>query len=289
MPNEESKERKRLSSARKKEIDDYTDMVLAMFPQKDKGFDWQELCLHEGIAVKHDTFAEKFDALIVYEKVKKKFTIIVNDRNLRGMPAYRINFTICHELGHYFLPEHRYMLERKGMMAQVVQSARNGRTVEEREADYFASHLLMPTAQIAQDFAQQRFSPAFIQEVANRYKVSRDACLMRYIEIGPGAMMLVYSENGKTQPNYFHKKSGKFPFARPLDMGEGRLPDRCLASVKNNLNLLPDSNLNPQVSNYKQHQTSDVFGRLIRNVSPIIYEFCVPTHEEGKFLSVFYF
>lgn len=289
MKKEQNKARERLSSSRKKEIDDYIELLMGLYPQTEKGFNWQKLCRYEGIDVKQETFVEKFDALMVYDKKKKKFTIIVNDNRLAKMPEYRFNFTICHELGHYFLPEHRLKLEREGMLGHILDDAPNRKAVEEREADYFASHLLMPTALIEKDFAEQRFSLDFIQEVANRYKVSRDACVMRYTEIGKDPMILVYSEKGKIAPNVYHKKSKSFPFHKLRDYGEGRIASCCLASEQNYRLLPGESNIHPQRSNYKTHLTSDVFLRFDRNIPSRIHEFCVPMHEEGRCLSVFYF
>jgi Zn-dependent peptidase ImmA (M78 family) len=281
MSKDKNKERKRLSSTRKQEIKAYADMVLAMHPQSDRAFDWASVCKKENIRVFFEDFPEDFDALIVYRK--QKYSIFVNTKNLDDMPEYRVNFTICHELGHYFLPEHRYKLEREGMMQQQLRPETNGRSVEEREADVMASCLMMPAQIIAADFAAQSFTPAFILEVANRYKVSRDACLMRYVEFGPNPIMLVFSENGRTDQKAYHKKSKAFPLSKPLDMGEGRLPHCCLASAANNGNLLPELNV-------KRHRTAEVFGSFMPRNTPLsVLEYCVPMHVKGRFLSVFYF
>lgn len=273
--------RKRLSSTRKQEINAYADMVLDMHPQSDRAFDWASVCKKENIRVFFEYFPEDLDALIVYRK--QRYTIFVNTKNLADMPEYRVNFSICHELGHYFLPEHRYKLEREGMMQQQLRSETTVRSVEEREADVMASCLMMPSQLIEADFAAQPFTPPFILEVANRYKVSRDACLMRYVEFGPSPIMLVYSENGRTDQKVFHKKSKAFPFHKPLDMGDGRLPYCCLASAANNHRLLPELNV-------KRHLTREVFGGFIpRNTPVAVNEYCVPMHVKGRFLSVFYF
>lgn len=282
--NNHSKEdavRTRLSSKRKEEIKAYADMVFGFHPQTDSGFDWAGVCEKENIRVHFDYFPEDFDALIVYRN--QRYTIFVNTKNLDDMPEFRVNFTICHELGHYFLPEHRYKLEREGMMQHQLRSDTRARPVEEREADVMASCLLMPAVQIGIDFAAQPFSPAFILDVANRYKVSRDACLMRYTELGRYPIMLVYSENGRTDQKAYHKKSKAFPFQKPLDMGDGRLPHCCLASAANNHNLKPEGNV-------KRHLTKEVFGGFIpRNTPVVVQEYCVPMHVKGRFLSVFYF
>ena len=278
---EKNTERKRLSSQRKEEIKAYADMVLDIHPQADRGFDWKSVCKKENIRVLFEYFPEDFDALIVFRN--EKFTIFVNKKNLDDMPEYRVNFTICHELGHYFLPEHRYKLEREGMMQKQLRSETWVRPVEEREADVMASCLLMPAGLISTDFAAQPFSPAFILEVANRYMVSRDACLMRYTELGRYPIMLVYSENGRTNQKAFHKKSKAFPFQKPLDMGDGRLPHCCLASAANNHSLKPEGNV-------KRHLTKEVFGGFIPRDTPVVVqEYCVPMHVKGRFLSVFYF
>lgn len=281
MIKQNRKDRNILSKKRKDEIAEYVDMVLETYPFTANALDWAALCEKEDILVKFESFPETFDGLIVYDQ--RFFTIIVNASRMVEIPQARVNFTICHELGHYFLPEHRQHLKLNGMM-QLGDSMKDSRkTLHEREADYFASCLLMPADKIAADFAEEPFSYRLIQHVAGRYNVSREACFMRYMSLGPDHIMMVYSKEGKLSLPAYPRKSRHFPFSRPILDEEGRLPEPCLASEKNYPTLVEDYYI-------LSHPTSSIFNvNEDQDVVPTIYEYCMPLAEKGKFLSVFYF
>lgn len=86
---------------------------------------------------------------ITYDKNKEKFKIFVN----ANKPRRRVNFTLAHELGHYFL--HRDILKETDFLEDnetlnlvTLYRKDDGRGVMnpvcEREANRFAAKLLMP-------------------------------------------------------------------------------------------------------------------------------------------------
>src|SRR5690606_6722767 len=79
----------------------------------------------------------------------------------------------------------------------------------EREADYFASCLLMPTVQFQKDFFNKRFSFELLQGLSKVYHVSLTACAFRFAEIGNHPIMIVYSEDGMVK---WTKCSDTFPY-----------------------------------------------------------------------------
>ncbi|MCM4172341.1 hypothetical protein DHD32_12675, partial [Arenibacter sp. TNZ] len=67
----------------------------------------------------------------------------------------------------------------------------------EREADFFASCLLMPQERFLKDIYRQKFSIQLIDSLKDEYNVSRTACAFRFADIGNHDIMIVYGENGK--------------------------------------------------------------------------------------------
>lgn len=152
----------------------------------------------------------------------------------------------------------------------------------EREAEYFASCLLMPEKEIAAAFSEAPFSLPLIDVVAEQFGVSRYACIVRYVEKGPDPIMLVYSKSGRVTSTY-PKKSANFPEAKLYVDFDDFLPACCLASAKNYAQQPRD-----YVS--KMHPTAEVFvSHLPIDLPAFTGEICVGLTEEGSFLSVFYF
>lgn len=87
----------------------------------------------------------------------------------RNAPPGRKRFSAAHELGHALLGHSPLSLSAEGFRVHA----------HEREADAFASELLMPRALLAQEWF--RFTP---HELATRYRVSRHAMDIRLRELG---------------------------------------------------------------------------------------------------------
>ena len=80
----------------------------------------------------------KSDAYTLIYKGKK---VILLNKNISLRT--RINFTLAHELGHYFIPHHLEPLYACNVN-EIISSANLNNHTEEREADIFASELLLP-------------------------------------------------------------------------------------------------------------------------------------------------
>lgn len=108
----------------------------------------EQIARQEGIRFAYASFPEDFDGVLVHEA--GSFFIICNSR-LHAPGSPRSRFTFAHEIGHYFLPDHRAAL--------VAQSEHFSRTEYasdspmEMEADLFAAHLLLPESSFRQTFS----------------------------------------------------------------------------------------------------------------------------------------
>ena len=112
----------------------------------------------------------------------------------------RRNFTLAHEFGHYL--NHRSLIRRSDACAlECTQSAVLGidtdaaRTIE-READQFASYLLMPMDDFRRQTAGQSMCLDLMTHCADRYEVSLTAATMKWLEFTDERAVLVVGIDG---------------------------------------------------------------------------------------------
>lgn len=109
----------------------------------------------------------------------------------------RINYTLAHELGHYFA--HRAMAPagfQCGERDVLGNAAKTALRQQEREADEFASYLLMPLNDFRQQIGTQRMSSDLLRHLADRYSVSLTAAALKWIESTESCAAVVVATNG---------------------------------------------------------------------------------------------
>lgn len=100
-----------------------------------------------GIGVSFNEFDDSFLGIIRYDSSIKQtpFHIFINQsKHAYGLENSWTRSTCGHELGHYFIPEHRRLLESGKSLFHTSDDCHNY-TVVEKEAQIFSSHLLMPS------------------------------------------------------------------------------------------------------------------------------------------------
>jgi hypothetical protein len=112
-----------------------------------------------------------------------------------GASPERIRFTIAHELGHLILhrvKQDRVDCDRGGMTSGQF----DGRNIE-REANEFASNLLMPTDVLRRLLADQRkVTLHLLSDIARTLQVSFEALCLRFIEVTDQRAILVHWDHG---------------------------------------------------------------------------------------------
>lgn len=135
------------------------------------------ICLKEQIKVHctslvglEDQTSRPISGLIYVDKKTKRKMIFVNDKDIEP----RRNFTIAHELGHYFLhiPD-----DDNG----VIISFRGLKNEREREADIFASELLMPKNLVKEEYDKLPFPT--VSYLASLFNVSKMAMEIKLQEM----------------------------------------------------------------------------------------------------------
>jgi len=167
----------------------------------------EKIALEENLKIFYDCYEDAFDGMTIYDK--EKFFIHLNTDKGNHSNSERARFTLAHELGHYFIDTHRVGLKKGLLDAHPSETNKIQYTTIEREADYFASCLLMPEVRFSKDIAGKKFNAGIIDLLKTEYKVSRTACALRFADIGNCPIMVVYAENNTIKWAY---SSEDFPF-----------------------------------------------------------------------------
>lgn len=106
----------------------------------------------------------------------------------------RQRFTIAHELGHFIL--HRDRQQRFNCDKESVYSGHETMRLIEREADDFASNLLMPGDRLREWISNGRIDLHVLSAIAKRFQVSFEALCIRFIKFTSQRAILIYWDNG---------------------------------------------------------------------------------------------
>jgi len=175
----------------------------------------------ENLTVFHDDYGNAFDGMIVFDS---GFYIHINTKRGNRIDSSRGRFTLAHELGHFFLDNHRNGLLKGLLEPHPSKNNESKHQKIEREADYFASCLLMPEKRFSKDCLGQKFKFSIIEKLAIKYKVSLTACAIRFTEIGNHPIMIVYCENNEVKWKW---NSNDFPFKYLAEKGN-KIPEDTL-------------------------------------------------------------
>lgn len=104
----------------------------------------RSIAMEKEISVIDGRYGIHFDGMLMY--CAEQFYIYCNLDKARTKETPRARFTIAHELGHFFLDEHRKVLLSGQNLHHGSSCEYVSKNLVEQEADLFASHLLMPSA-----------------------------------------------------------------------------------------------------------------------------------------------
>ena len=187
-------------------IKDLAETIALEYQEKTTPLD--KILDEEGLAVFYDSYGKNtFDGMTFYDN--GKFFIHLNTDLGNRPDSSRGRFTLAHELGHYYIDSHRLGLKKGLLKPHPSKTNQKQHNQIEREADFFASCLLMPQERFSKDFNGQKFSIELIDLLKDKYNVSRTACAFRFADVGNHDIMIIYAENGKIRWKYC---SDRFPY-----------------------------------------------------------------------------
>ena len=94
-------------------------------------------------------------------------------------PPVRQRFSIAHEIGHFILGHHTETIVDSEEISEGRFGLDSPNKIQEQEANYFASELLMPAESLKKDFSKLKDTKA----LANLYQVSEQALWIRLMNL----------------------------------------------------------------------------------------------------------
>jgi Zn-dependent peptidase ImmA (M78 family) len=181
----------------------------------------EQVAKNELIEVIYDNYGKpSFDGITWFEPETDNFYIHLNTAQCNFSKNTKGRFTLAHELGHYYIPSHRLGLMNGTLKPHGSVNYLSNQIAWqiERDADAFASSLLMPESSLNTFIKGRRFNFGVIEAIANKYRVSKSAAAIRFANIGNCPIMVVFAERGRIK---WAIHSSDFPFFR-LRYGNGR-------------------------------------------------------------------
>jgi len=209
--NEPKKIFKPLSIDRKEFLSDLAEFIHEQY-RTSSGFDPFGLAEKIGLKYSIGSYGNYFDGRLEYQD--GEFFIFINQSGARTIE--RLRFTMAHELGHFFIDDHRNALANGFAPAHSSFTGFSSNSIVEQEADFFAACLLMPEHRFRGDYAQNRkFSFKVVYALCDLYRTSKLATLYRlfFLDVHPMMIIRVKADNinkidliRKSKDFYFYPK-----------------------------------------------------------------------------------
>lgn len=222
----------KIKGARRTDITELAETVFEIH-SKDSGIAKPSAILRaKRISLHCETYPESFDALIAC--CSGKFHVHLNLRRVGDLNSSRARFALCHELGHFFIDEHRSaLLAGEKSHASSCGMFDGAGSIEELEADHFAANLLMPPSRFVPG-ARDKGSPLrTILALHTEFKASLTATALQYVQhVSDRAIVLRWDTHGAlawTTPGRGYRAAGyrstrfKRPSELPPDSATGRV------------------------------------------------------------------
>jgi hypothetical protein len=177
------------------EVEDLVSEIRSTHGQTMPPVDVLHIAQEEGIILAPGNYGEEFDGRIEFHPRKNKFILFYPGNN-KNRSNTRIRFSVTHELGHYYISEHRKLLTQGRS-----HYSKSGFVCDnelEHEADFFAAALLIPKKTLKEFCARKKFYTLNeLMELANTWQASLTSAAIRYAQWTSECCAIVLSQNGK--------------------------------------------------------------------------------------------
>lgn len=216
-------EKMEINKCRKKEIADLAEFITQDYTGS-RCLIYPELIAKDNnITYNLGDYEDYFDGMLEHEN--GKFHIFLNTHGKCDLNTPRLRFSFAHEMGHYFIDEHRNALKRGESLHHPSFYWMAQKNVVEKEADYFAANLLMPSS-VFKYISNGRFSYDVVEKLTTTFNTSLSATLLRYSEIGDNPIAVVFAKNNMVK--YFWH-SDDFPYWNLKDYFSKKVPPLTVA------------------------------------------------------------
>ena len=205
---------------RSRVVERLAESVLETFGRTAPPIDVTAIASAEGVLLAPGDYGPNFFGRIEYHASVRKF-ILYHPNLARGLPDYWVTrFSIAHELGHYYIPDHRKLL-----IEGKEHSSAPGFVCEnklEREADLFASVLLIPDSTARRLWQKNQLSIKRILEIGAHCETSAVAAGIRGARGSEETIVVVLS---KASEILFAAASEEAQARRLAWISRDRVPD----------------------------------------------------------------
>lgn len=176
------------------------------------------------ITISFGYYRQAFDGML--EHYRSRFHIYCNLDRVEREDAPRARFTIGHELGHFFIDEHRNALKSGRAPAHPSVCEYESDLTVEREADTFASHLLMPTSLFTSLVRRNKPGLVGILVLAQHFGTSITSTAIRYAKADIIPCTLVKWSQRGFEWRWFSAETFRVKLRKTTD-DLRRLPEDC--------------------------------------------------------------
>ena len=150
--------------------------------------------------------SKSFDGALLRSSTGFAGRILVR-RGIREVGRRR--FTIAHEIGHYVL----HGSQQNSCSLRVIEGWKAGQPLPEREADTFASELLLPTTDLVQHVNRRWPSMQVVSDIAEHFGASMMAAGRKFCDVAPQPCAVVWSSQRVIR--WFHPSPSFVSFIEP--------------------------------------------------------------------------
>jgi hypothetical protein len=183
-----------------KEIESLADEVLVAYDMTSIPVSPVRIATAEAIRLLPGDYDGCFDARLEYRKSmgKGRFYLLYAERTASGRSEGRVRFSIAHELGHFYIPEHRKLL-LSGISHNSHVDFISDRPLE-KQADCFAASLLLPYKPFCERVTQKKGGFCTLSdliELAALFQASITSTAIRYAKLNFESCCVVVSKYGR--------------------------------------------------------------------------------------------
>jgi hypothetical protein len=143
----------------------------------------------KGLTLSFGSYDDTFDGML--EHKAGRFHIYANLDRLRSRDSGRARFTLAHELGHFYIDDHRRALQSGRAPSHPSFSDYQSRNPVENEADHFASNLLMPTERFTKAGKRLPLGLDAVLSLKDTFATSITSTAIRYTQLDLAPCALV--------------------------------------------------------------------------------------------------
>ncbi|MBA7643459.1 hypothetical protein ES703_51185 [subsurface metagenome] len=143
----------------------------------------------KGITISFGEYGQAFDGMLEHQA--GRWHIFCNLDHIQQRDSGRARFTLAHELGHYYIDEHRNALAAGRAPTHRSRCDYESQNLAEQEADHFAANLLMPKGRFLDKAKAVPPGLSGIIKLANCFNTSIASTAIRYAacDVSPCAVV----------------------------------------------------------------------------------------------------